>query len=74
MKQYVEPDKEKLSHKTLWKEAQDLLLEEPLFNEDTNLQNMDKEDALGDLSLPGFIIMYLQDLHDLQSCIFKSFI
>ena len=44
---YFEPDAEKLSHKTLWKEAQDLLLEEPLFNEDTNLQNMDKEDALG---------------------------
>ena len=56
MKQYLEPDKEKLSHKTLWKEAQDLLLEEPLFNEDTNLQNMDKEDALGTLLCPGFIL------------------
>ena len=39
-------DLEKLSHKTLWKEAQDMLLEEPLFNDDGNLQNMDKEDAL----------------------------
>ena len=56
MKQYLEPDEEKLSHKTLWKEAQDLLLEEPLFNEDTNLQNMDKEDALGELFFPGFIL------------------
>ena len=48
---YLEPGQEKLSHKTLWKEAQDLLLEEPLFNEDTNLQNMDKEDALGKINL-----------------------
>ena len=59
MEQYLEPDKEKLSHKTLWKEAQDLLLEEPLFNEDTNLQNMDKEDALGDLYFLGFIFNHL---------------
>ena len=56
LKQYLEPDKEKLSHKTLWKEAQDLLLEEPLFNEDTNLQNMDKEDALGDFYFPEFFL------------------
>ena len=56
LKQYRESDVEKLSHKTLWKEAQDLLLEEPLFNEDTNLQNMDKEDALGDLYFPGLIL------------------
>ena len=52
--EYLEPVKEKLSHKTLWKEAQDLLLEEPLFNEDTNLQNMDKEDALGELGFLEF--------------------
>ena len=31
-------DLEKLNHKTLWKEAQELLLDEPVFNEDTNLQ------------------------------------
>ena len=39
-------DLEKLTHKTLWKEAQDMLSEETVFNDDPNLQNMDKEDAL----------------------------
>ena len=39
--------KEKMNHKILWKDAQDMLYEEPIFKEDTNLQNMDKEDALG---------------------------
>ena len=39
-------DLEKLTHKTLWKEAQDMLSEEAVFNDDPNLQNMDKEDAL----------------------------
>ena len=36
-----------MNHKILWKDAQDMLYEEPIFKEDTNLQNMDKEDALG---------------------------
>ena len=31
-------DLEKLNHKTLWKEAQELLLDEPVFNDDSNLQ------------------------------------
>ena len=39
-------DLEKLSHKTTWKEAQELLIEQPAFIDDKDLQNMDKEDAL----------------------------
>ena len=44
-------DLEKLSHKTTWKEAQELLIEQPAFIDDKDLQNMDKEDALGKINL-----------------------
>lgn len=39
-------DLEGLSHKTLWKEAQELLYDCDEFSNDKELQNMDKEDAL----------------------------
>lgn len=39
-------DLEPLTHKSLWKEAQELLIEQPIFIDDKDLQNMDKEDAL----------------------------
>lgn len=39
-------DLEGLSHKTLWKEAQELLYDSGDFTNDKELENMDKEDAL----------------------------
>ncbi|KAL4222390.1 PRP40 pre-mRNA processing factor 40 [Mactra antiquata] len=35
-----------LTHNTTWSEAQQMLLDNPRFTEDPDLQNMDKEDAL----------------------------
>lgn len=35
-----------LTNSTTWSEAQQMLLDNPRFTEDTDLQNMDKEDAL----------------------------
>jgi len=35
-----------LTHTTTWSEAQQMLLENPRFTEDPDLENMDKEDAL----------------------------
>lgn len=35
-----------VTHKTTWQEAQQMLLDNPTFAEDTELLNMDKEDAL----------------------------
>jgi pre-mRNA-processing factor 40 len=35
-----------LTHSTTWSEAQQMLLDNPRFTEDPDLQNMDKEDAL----------------------------
>jgi len=39
-------DLDQLTHKTLWKEAQEMLIDQAEFIEDKDLQNMDKEDAL----------------------------
>ena len=36
----------KVTYKTRWSEAQKLLFKDPHFTQDTELQNMDKEDAL----------------------------
>lgn len=36
----------KVTYKTRWSEAQKLLFRDPFFTQDTDLQNMDKEDAL----------------------------
>jgi pre-mRNA-processing factor 40 len=36
----------KVTYKTRWSEAQKLLFKDPYFTQDTDLQNMDKEDAL----------------------------
>jgi len=36
----------KLSHRTTWSECQQMLMDNSLFAEDEDLQNMDKEDAL----------------------------
>ena len=63
-------DLDSLTHKTLWKEAQELLIEQPAFIDDKDLQNMDKEDALVCFEQ---VIIFKSRAENLEGNFFRSF-